>query len=77
MSKHGLALGDEAENLMMPRALEQSARVRAAALLKQCSRLAETEPWMKGAAEHFLLNDEAEFRMETNQGQFVVIVKPG
>lgn len=66
---------DAAERSKIPDAFEGIARVRAAALLREAARLCEVFPWAPGAAERFMTRDEFENVMQTNQGDFQVIIR--
>jgi len=57
--------------------VEELARVRAAALLREAARLCESFPWAPGAADRFMTQDSFENVMTTNQGNFRIIIRRG
>lgn len=69
------ALLDAAEDSKIPNALEELARARASAILREAARLCESFPWERGAAERFMTTDTFENVMVTNQGRFRVIIR--
>lgn len=68
---------DQAEDTGIPHAIEEMARLRASSLLRAAAHVSESEPWLRRAAERFMLHDEAEFVIDTNQGRFRIVVKRG
>ncbi len=61
----------------IPNAMEQAARMRAATMFRECARLAESMPWMEGSLKKWMLDDELEQCVQTNQGVFRVIIRRG
>ena len=66
---------DAAENSGIERAVEETLKLRASMLLREAARACELFPWTPGALKRWMYRDEFESVLQTNQGNFRIVIR--